>query len=179
MVTISKVEELTDELVKTEILRLLRGEAKILDKKGRHLLQDFQFKFSDEDLIRGPIGQKMAKVFDFVRKKASFDPTEIHQYCIDIIEFIWPSEFSPHYSIPDDFWETPLGFAIYEVVGKIENAPENKDLSTVQAAKYLGITLSELQRLVEQGYLKPATPQGPRRSFLVRDLEKARKYISG
>lgn len=175
MISISKVEELTPQVVQEEILRLLRAEAKILHSKGIRLLENFTFTFSDEELLQGPIGRKMKQVFDHVRSNKHQDSTEVHQYCIQIIEFIWPSQFSSHYAIPDSFWDTPMGFAVYEVVGKIENAPQNKELSAVQAAKYMGITLPELKEMVQKGKLKAHRQEGQKDRYLVRDLEEAKK----
>ncbi|RME03174.1 MAG: hypothetical protein D6805_07300 [Planctomycetota bacterium] len=178
MITICKVEELSDEIIHNEILRLLRAEAEIILSKGSRLLGDFQFSFSDEELLQGPMGRYMQMVFDYVRKRANYDPMEVSTYCMSIIEFIWPSQFGSNYSIPEEFWDTPMGFAIYEVIGKIKEPPKNKELSSVQAAKFLGIPLSQFHLLVEKGLIPISRKEGKNPRYLIADLEKVKNQIS-
>lgn len=157
-------------MVQSEILRLLRAEAKILHSKGAKLKREFSFQFTDDDLLRGPIGRQMRMVFDHVRGAAQYDHMEVLKCCFEIISFIWPSEFTPHYSIPEEFWDTPMGFAIYEIVGKLEDPPLHKELSSVQAAKFLGVTLNKLNQLVAENKIRIYRKEGKNARFLVKDL---------
>src|SRR5204863_8110949 len=112
---------------------------------------DGEFAASEEDLTHGPMGQKMRSIFEYVSQGTEQDHMAVAELCEEVLEFLWSSMFPGHYQIPDSFWDTPLGFAIYEVIGKISDVPDNKEVTSIQAAKILGISQPYLHRLTREG----------------------------
>ena len=177
MKRITQVEELTDGLVDREIESLLkRASADVANRKAK-LVLGAEFEVSDHDLASGPMGLKMQTIFDYVRKGTDEDPTRVHELCEEVLEFLWSSMFAGHYQIPDAFWDTPLGFAIYEVIGRISNAPDSKELTSTQAAKFLGISQPYLHKLTQEGKIPMSRKVGTHARYRVGDLKSAKEAL--
>ena len=101
----------------------------------------------------------------------------VAESCEEILEFLWESEFGQSYQIPDSFWDTPLGFAIYEVIGRVPNSPDVGELSSAQAAKFLGITQPSLERLTNEGRIPCSREAGGHVRYRVSDLQQARESL--
>jgi excisionase family DNA binding protein len=174
---ITAVEQLTDEVVRKEIVSLLRrAKGHVANKKAKLILGS-DFKVSDDELLEGPMGRSLARIFQHVRFGSDDDPMEVAQTCEEVLEFLWASEFSPSYQIPDAFWDTPLGFAIYEVVGRTTELSDSKELTSTQAAKFLGISQPYLHRLTREGTLPVYRLVGTHSRYRVGDLKRAKAQL--
>jgi excisionase family DNA binding protein len=175
---ITQAEELSDDVVRREIRTLLRqARANVANRKAQLVLENEGFEPSEDDLLGGPMGQKMQRIFDYVTKDADADQMEVAELCEEVLEFLWSSMFAGHYQIPDSFWDTPLGFAIYEVIGRVSNVPDNKELTSIQAAKYLGISQPYLHRLTQQGKVPMSRKVGTHSRYRVGDLKTVKGQL--
>jgi excisionase family DNA binding protein len=175
---ITSTDELTEEVVREEILYLLRkAEGHIRGKKALLLLGS-DFSCSDEELLEGPIGRSMKRIFDHVTgRRPHPDPMAIAELCEKTLEFLWSSLFSMSCQIPDDFWDTPLGFAIYDVIGRISDLPDNKELTSLQAAKFLGISQPYLYKLTKENKIPVARKVGTHHRYRFGDLKDVKSVL--
>jgi excisionase family DNA binding protein len=178
MKRIVQVEELDEAVVRREIVTLLKhARANVANRKAQ-LVLGAEFHPSDDDLLEGPMGQKMQRIFGFATGESDDDQMAVAEVCEEVLEFLWSSMFAGHYQIPDSFWDTPLGFAIYEVIGRVSNAPDNKELTSIQAAKYLGISQPYLHRLTRDGKVQMSRKVGTHARYRVGDLKVAKEQLA-
>ena len=174
---IARVEELTQETIREEILYLLRKAAGNIRSKKALLLLGSDFSCSDEELLEGPAGRAMRRIFDYVKGEAQYDQMYVAELCEKVLEFLWSSLFATSYQIPDVFWDTPLGFAIYEVIGKVSDIPDNKELTSLQAAKFLGISQPYLYKLTKEGKIPDARKVGTHTRYRYGDLKDMKPIL--
>ena len=188
MKRITQVEELTPDVIRHEIDSLLRrARAHVANRKAQLVLEG-DFDAPDTDLVAGPMAAKMQRVFDYVTDYVSDQDGDgtfpgnghmkVAELCEEVLEFLWSSMFPGHYQIPDSFWDTPLGFAIYEVIGRISDAPDSKELTSIQAAKMLGISQPYLHRLTREGKIPLFRKVGNHSRYRVGDIKGFRGRIS-
>ena len=178
MKRITSIEELTDEVVDREIATLLRRASAHVANRKAQLVLGADFEARDDALRDGPIAGKMRRVFAYVTQDADGDHMAMAELCEEILEFLWSSMFAGHYQIPDSFWETPLGFAIYEVIGRPPSLADDKELTSTQAAKYLGVSQPGLQRLAEDGKVPVLRRVGIHARYRVADLRSAKGRLA-
>ena len=175
MKRITQVEGLTTEVVRQEIESLLRQAKTHVASRKAMLVLGAEFSARERELHDGPIARKMQRIFDHVTGESDDqDPIHVAELCEKVLEFLWSSMFPGHYQIPDSFWDTPLGFAIYEVIGRISNVPDNRELTSIQAAKFLGISQPYLHRLTREGKVRLHRKVGTHARYRVGDLKTAK-----
>jgi hypothetical protein len=177
MKRITYVEQLTDDVVRREIVSLLRRAKGHVANKQARLILGSDYRVTEDELLEGPMGRSLIRIFEHVRHGSDEDPMELAEACEEVIEFLWASEFSPSYQIPDAFWDTPLGFAIYEIVGRTSDLSDSKELTSIQAAKFLGISQAYLHRLTRDGKAPMARKVGTHARYRVGDLKEVKAKL--
>lgn len=124
-----------------------------------------------------PLAMLMREVFDHAASVREIP--DIYGTCQHLLRILFGKAPSQDAEIPALFWATPLGAAIHECSGSLNNLGDDVELSEPEAARFLGIGQMALLNYSESGALRPHRRVGHHYLFKAGQLREFRKQRYG
>lgn len=125
-----------------------------------------------EQATNSPLAEMMREVIEHAGGLR--EVPNVSGKCLQLLRLLYGK--APHeQTIPDIFWNTPLGAAIRECSGSLLNLDDETELTEPEAARFLSVGQLTILSYCQNGDLKPSRMIGPRCLFTVGELKTFRK----
>jgi hypothetical protein len=163
-----KIGEMTDSLFDREMQRIL-GDVQFwcirLDQIG-----DFSLEPTPVSYVNGsgqqpfPLAIDIKEVWDYARGKGSC-PRGINEIIQALCELLWSSVGENSYTIPNYWWDEPLGFMCQLAFAR-QAMDNGESLNAVQLAMLAGLSSVRIKQLCQSGDIPAGKVEQARNSQL-------------